>query len=98
MNTITYEERARVYAQATQAYGQDMQITVAIEEMSELIKELCKLKRLQGKLVNLAEEIADVTIMMEQLRSIFNVNELVCAFMDAKVQRLAANLSTEEKE
>lgn len=92
MNTITYEERAKIYAQAVDTFGRNNQVTVAIEEMSELIKELCKTKRLEGRLVNLAEEIADVTIMLEQLRIMYDVNELACAFMDAKVQRLAKKI------
>lgn len=89
MNTITYEERAKIYAHAADTFGRDTQIIVAIEEMSELIKELCKVERLDGRLDCLAEEIADVTIMLEQLRSLYDVNDLVCAFMDTKVKRLA---------
>ena len=60
--------------------------------MSELIKEICKMSRGQGNIENLAEEIADVTIMMEQLRLIYVVNDLVCDYMDAKIQRLQIRL------
>ena len=37
----------------------------------------------------IAEELADVTIMMEQLRLMFDINAEVCAHMDGKVARLS---------
>lgn len=89
MNTINYEQRAEIYAQAAEVFGQETQTIVAIEEMAELQKELCKVRRLEGQLGHMAEEIADVTIMLEQLRIMYGVNELVGAYMDAKVSRLA---------
>lgn len=95
MNRIPYEERAKIYAKAAETFGHDLQVTVAIEEMSELTKELCKNKRLEGHLIRVAEEIADVTIMMEQLRNLYGVNELVCSFMDGKVTRLAGRVQKE---
>ena len=92
MNAITYEQRAKIYAQAADTFGRDTQTIVAIEELSELIKELCKVERLDGRLGCMAEEIADVTIMLEQLRELYDVNDLVCAFMDSKVKRLAERI------
>ena len=35
-----------------------------------------------------AAEVADATIMLEQLRLMFGINGEVCAIMDAKVERL----------
>lgn len=92
MSTITYEQRAEIYAQAADTFGRDNQVTVAIEELSELTKELCKIRRLKGRLIDLAEEIADATIMLEQLRLLYDVDELADAFMDAKVQQLAKDI------
>ena len=92
LNTITYEQRAEIYVQAADTFGRDTQAIVAIEELSELTKELCKVLRLDGRLGCLAEEIADATIMLEQLRTLYDVNELVCAFMDSKVKRLAERI------
>ena len=48
-------------------YGKESQINVAIEEMSELTKELCKSKRGFDNLDKIAEELADVQIMLHQL-------------------------------
>lgn len=92
MVIIPYEGRAKIYAQAAETFGRDNQITVAIEELSELTKELCKLKRLKGRLSDLAEEVADVTIMLEQLRILFDIGELADAIVDAKLRRLVINI------
>lgn len=52
-------------------FGDNNQITVAIEELSELQKELCKYLRGDMDYYNIAEEMADVEIMLEQLKIIF---------------------------
>lgn len=92
MNKISYEERKAVYEKALQTWGAQAQIMMAIEEMSELTKELCKHGRGRFNVEDIADEIADVTIMMEQLRLIFGVNDDVCAHMDYKVLRLQSRL------
>lgn len=88
MNKIPYMERCEVYRKAIAKYGADKQMTVAIEEMSEVIKELCKLQRGIGNRDHLAEEIADATIVLEQMRMLFNLNQAVCDKMDEKIERL----------
>ena len=92
VNQICYGERERVYRAALKVYGREMQETVAIEEMSEVVKELCKLRRGVNNKGCLAEEIADATIMLEQLRLIYDLNDEVCAFMDQKIRRLERNI------
>lgn len=92
MNSISYDERKQIYQAACEKYGIDSQIVIAIEEMSELTKEICKISRGQGNIESLAEEIADVTIMMEQLRVIYDINDLTCDYMDAKIRRLQIRL------
>lgn len=89
-NKITYEERKVIYEMAITKYSQMNQIIKAVEEMSELTKELCKLLVNDSKysIEGIAEEIADVTIMMEQLRLIFDINDEVCTTMDSKIRRL----------
>lgn len=86
---ICYEERRQVYESAIARNGVLLQAIVAIEELSEAQKEICKYLRDEGSMEHIAEEIADATIMLEQLRIIFDVNDRVCDYMDAKVQRLA---------
>lgn len=88
MNKIPHEERAKVYAMALDKFGAGKQMVVAIEEMSEVQKEICKAIRGNVDLKHLAEEVADATIMLEQIRLMYGINGEVCAVMDAKVERL----------
>lgn len=88
-------EQRKVIDSAISRYGVDMQITVCIEEMSELIKELCKVKRGQKNLDAIAEEMADVKIMLEQMQIIFKNSLSVEAFYNAKINRLKNRLIKE---
>ena len=84
------EEREQIYQEAWTKYGPKMQMTVAIEEMSELQKEICKMLRNNSMEANapLAEEIADVYIMLEQLIFFFTLDKWVSVYMNAKIDRL----------
>lgn len=86
-----------ILKEAIRTFGESNQITVAIEEMSELTKELCKVKRQfsegekylsQDTLNALAEEMADVSIVLEQLKIIFSNVVEVEHFVDKKINRL----------
>ena len=79
---------------AVETYGKDMQLNVAIEELSELIKELCKNKRGRDNRDNIIEEIADCYIMLQQLEVIFDIyaEELNDAIV-YKLNRLESRLS-----
>lgn len=92
MNKIPYEERAKVYTNALIAYGDKVQMIVAIEELSECQKEICKILRGGENFPHLAEEIADAAIMLEQMCMIFGLEDQVCEQMDRKVQRLDERL------
>lgn len=93
MNKITYDARCEVYRKAIERWG-DLQIIVAIEEMSEVIKALTKFWRCPAEDANvsqlhdIAEEVADATIMLEQLRLMFGIDNEVCEVMDRKIERL----------
>ena len=88
MNKIDYPERCKTYTNAMLAFGEQNQLIVAIEELSECQKEICKILRGGEDFRNLAEEVADATIMLEQIRLMFNINDCVCNFMDEKIKRL----------
>ena len=96
MNKINYEDRKKVYQAALNKWGVDLQTMMAVEEMSELTKEICKIKRGKMDLDALADEIADVTIMLEQLREIYGLNDAVCDHMDAKILRLQSRVGGAE--
>lgn len=91
-NKITFEERRAVYLKALAAWGDRAQMIVAVEELAECQKEICKILRGGENFHHLAEEIADATIMLEQVRLMFNIKEQVCEYMDAKVCRLNERL------
>lgn len=99
MNKFEYEERKKVYEHAIDKYGIKPQMMMVIEEMSELTKAICKFFRVPGYMEPdadiidaIAEETADVTIMLEQLRLILGINDNVCEHMDQKIERLAERL------
>lgn len=56
------EKHHGVLRQAIDTYGRDAQIIKAIEELSELIKALCK-----GDIDEIIDETADVAIMLQQI-------------------------------
>ncbi len=82
----------------------DMQLIVAIEELSELQKELTKaLRNINNNktinLENLVEEIADVEIMIEQIKMIFRIDDLeVKNVIQRKVNRLLNKLEESNNE
>ena len=73
-------------------HGLAMEVDVAIEEMSELTKELIKHRRGQKNILHIAEEIAHVEIMMEQLKMIFGCHDLVAEQVDITIERIRDGL------
>lgn len=80
-------------------YGEDSQIDVAIEEMSELIKELIKYKRSKiharekaaASREHVVEELGDVFFMMEYLKTIFAISDAeIRQIVQKKSDRTAA--------
>lgn len=64
----------QIYLELIHKY-KEKQIIVAIEELSELQKELCKYLRDKYNEENLIEEIADVEIVLEQIKLYFNLDQ-----------------------
>lgn len=71
----------KVFSRAIVKYGIRHQCMVAVEEMAELQKEVSKAVRGQLNRDGLTEEMADVWIMTEQLKMMFNIT-------DAEVQKV----------
>ena len=92
MNKIPYEERLKTYTNALVTYGDTKQMIKCLEELAECSQAICKVLWGGENFDHLAEEIADATITLEQMRLLFNINDLVCEYMDAKVKRLDDNL------
>lgn len=96
MNRITYEERRDTYREAIKVYGEAHQLNKFDEEVGEFLAELGRMRNDEGDPEAFADELADVTIMLEQVRLIFGMNEEVCRHMDMKVRRLRRNLGMDE--
>ena len=83
--------------------GESNQRRMAIEECSELIKALCKYDRYFADedvdkrilRLNIIEEMADVEIMLEQLKLMFDFNGDFEKAKESKLKRLARRLGVE---
>lgn len=89
-------ETKKLLTEVIEFYGADMQLNICIEEMSELIKELCKAKRGNPDMNHIAEEMADVKIIMEQLSLIYNNAEDVSKWYQKKIDRLDKRLEKDK--
>jgi organic radical activating enzyme len=88
-----------ILEKAIETYGKDMQLNVAVEELSELIKEICKNKRGENNRDNIIEEMADCCIMLEQLVIIYNIKEAeIDRVMDEKLSRLEDRLEKGDRD
>ena len=90
---MTYQETIDTYKKAISTYGEKAQKLVAIEEMSELTKEICKDFRGQLNREHLIEEVADVTIMIYQLLMMYEIgDEEIQQMCERKMERLKERL------
>ena len=83
---------------ALSAYGSEIQRVVAIEELSELQKELCKSLRGQTDRRHIAEEIADVQIALEEMMLLFGVPVEVQIARRQKLARLEMRIEKAREE
>ena len=70
-------------------FGPRQQMIIAMEECAELTKEISKYLRGKPNPAALAEEIADVEIMCDQLKLIADNFYMVSAAKEKKLQRIA---------
>jgi NTP pyrophosphatase (non-canonical NTP hydrolase) len=76
--------------------GKPMQTVVAIEELSELQKELTKFIRGKGNRENLIEEVADVLVMITQIQLMYHIpDDDVEKVMHFKLNRLKERIENE---
>lgn len=90
---MTKSEKCLVLQTALNYFGFSNQVDVAIEEMAELTQALIHNRR--GRQSNIAEEIADVVIMLDQLILHYDLFGEVDEFVDKKIVRLAMKLQNE---
>lgn len=84
-----------IFEQAIKTYGEEAQVKMVLEEVAELQKEICKLWRGRDNIQAIAEEVADVGIMLDQLKLILDITEDVQQFREKKITRLKGRLGVE---
>ena len=87
-----------IYEQAVKHYGKLNQIIKGMEECGELIRALARWTTGHADFANVCEEIADVEIMLEQVKIILGdrYEELLTLKKAEKVGRLAERLCMEK--
>lgn len=88
-------EESKVCKKAIEIYGADVQQIMAMEEMGELIQAISKKIRGFDHQANIPEEIADVEIMLEQLKHIHKCHQSVNYWRRKKIMRLAGYIEGE---
>lgn len=94
-------EREEVYKKAIGKWGDKAQLEMAQEEATELALAVRKFVRNPSSetLEHIAEEVADVEIMIEQLKFMYpSLVESVKEQKEFKLNRLKSRVSPEEKE
>ena len=81
-----------ILQEAIDRYGTEAQLMMVLEEMSELQKEICKWFRGKRDRDAIADEVADVEIMLEQVKIIFDLHGEVNEHIDRKIERLRYRL------
>ena len=94
-NPETKEKSQHIYESALNKWGKENQTRMMFEEMAELQKELCKEARGEDNTDAIAEEIADVKIMLEQMMILHGCKDMVEMQMKRKLQRLKERLEGE---
>lgn len=72
--TVVFANNSSLYQYLIEKYKK-IQLVVALEEMSELQKELTKAIRGKTNLNNIIEELADVEIMLDQIKLYFDITQ-----------------------
>lgn len=85
-------ERLRIFSRALDTYGAEAQTRMVFEEFAELQKELCKHARGKDNRMEVAEEIADVFNVLDQMIILYDCGDEVAAFRKEKLLRLAEKL------
>ncbi len=94
MNLI---ERQLTYIRAIRHFGERHQMLKLVEELNELGAAIMKyVLETHGRL-NVLEEVADVEILLKQMRLILKADSTIDGFIDSKLERLARQLDAWER-
>lgn len=91
-------EMENLCKQAVEVFGMDIQQVMAMEEMGELTQAISKNIRGFKDKANVAEEIADVEIMLEQLKHGYKCHSEVNRWKNKKLARLRGRIEERKVE
>ena len=87
-----------VLKRALETWGEQAQMLMVVEEMSELIKEILKnISRHKDNLDQIIEEPADVEIMLEQLKENYQIFDKVANYKAEKIKLIEQRLNDWDK-
>lgn len=87
-----------VLKRALKTWGEQAQMLMVVEEMSELMKEVLKnINRKKNNIDKIIEETADVEIMLEQLKENYKIAEKVEAYKKDKIKLIEQRLNDWDK-
>ena len=87
-----------VLKRALHTWGEQAQMMMVVEEMSELMKEILKnVNRGKDNLAEIIEETADVEIMLEQLKENYQIADKVEAYKSEKIKLIERRLDDWDK-
>jgi hypothetical protein len=87
-----------VLKRALHTWGEQAQMMMVVEEMSELMKEILKnVNRGKDNLAEIIEETADVEIMLEQLKENYQIADKVEVYKSEKIKLIERRLDDWDK-
>lgn len=96
MHQVTSDmERIAIYARALEVYGHEAQEKMLIEEIGELLNAFAKFPRGRAKVDDVIEELADVSIIIEQMALLFGWSDYNY-IREQKIQRLESRLNSKD--
>ncbi len=99
---ISHDDEQAAFRLFLETWGETSQIVIAIEELSELQKELTKFLRGIGSFENMMEEVADVEIILSQLKYLFfdlpQYRHKIDTLIEHKLQRAITKAISENGE
>ena len=90
-------ETNEIYRAALVVFGDSRQIEKTFEEIGEFMEALIKCKYGRDKMPHLAEEMADVHIMLDQMAVLFGCVDEVERMKRYKIRRLEQRIEEAKK-
>ncbi len=87
-----------ILKRALETWGEQPQMLMVVEEMSELMKEILKnVSRHKNNVAQIIEETADVEIMLEQLKENYQIADAVENYKAEKIKLIEKRLDDWDK-